>query len=81
MRPLSTLSSYLEHAEIKQESPSEAKEMVLSILHNHKVLIESLREVINKASDAGDEGTIDMTGGFLASLEKKSWMLDAWLDQ
>lgn len=28
-----------------------------------------------------DEGTIDMIGGFLESIEKKSWMLDAWMSK
>jgi len=81
MKPISTLHEYLERSQIKEESPSEAHDMVKTILENHKIMIECLRSVIARAGEAGDEGTIDMTGGFLASLEKKSWMLDAWLDQ
>ena len=34
--------------------------------------------VIKKAEEAGDEGTIDLIGGYIASLEKTSWMLSAW---
>lgn len=38
-----------------------------------------MRRVIALASENGDEGTVDMIGSFLSNIEKKSWMLDAWL--
>ena len=37
-----------------------------------------MRNVIDKADKAGDEGTIDLIGGYIADIEKISWMLDAW---
>ena len=78
-RPLSTIKDYMEHAEIKEPGViSNDREMVLILLDNHRVLIDRFRKVIKKADDANDEGTIDMIGGFLEDLEKKSWMLDAW---
>ena len=45
-----------------------------------QAFIDSLqqREVLTIAGEAGDEGTIDLLGSFLTSVEKDSWMLDAW---
>lgn len=78
-RPLSLYSMYLEKSEIKEaQTPDNDRDMVNITLDNHRILIASMREVIEMADKAGDEGTIDMIGGFLENLEKKSWMLDAW---
>lgn len=79
-RPLSKISDYLKNSDIKEPKGTKKDiEMVANILDNHSVLIAKMRTVLEKAGDAGDEGTIDMVGGFLESLEKRSWMLDAWL--
>lgn len=78
-RPMSTLSAYLDASLVEEAHIVEDdREMVAIILKNHKQLIHCMRAVIESANEAGDEGTIDMTAGFLAELEKKSWMLDAW---
>lgn len=77
--PISTLKEYLELAEIKERPTQDANKMVENVLADHKVLIKNLRSVIEKASEAEDEGTIDLVGGYLSNIEKKSWMLDAWL--
>jgi len=78
-RPMSRLSDYLSLAKI-HEAPllENDREMVLTILENHRILISNLRNIITVAGDLNDEGTIDMAGSFLENLEKKSWMLDAW---
>jgi starvation-inducible DNA-binding protein len=81
MKPTSTLKEYLDSADIKERSTEDPKEMVANILNDHKKIINNLRKVIETAGDASDEGTIDMTAGFLASVEKNSWMLDAWLNK
>jgi len=81
-RPLSRLTDYLSVAEIKEATLVEDdRMMVLTILKNHRILISNLRAVIKTAGEAEDEGSIDMAGGFLESLEKKSWMLDAWANR
>lgn len=80
-KPMSTLAEYLKNSDIKELSTESPREMVESILSDHRKLIANMREVIQTASDAGDEGTIDLVGGFLGSVEKKSWMLDAWLSK
>lgn len=79
--PISTLAEYLEMAKIKEKPTLDTKEMVSNILEDHKILIEDMRKLIEEAGEAKDEGTIDLIAGFLASLEKKSWMLDAWLSK
>ena len=78
-KPMSTLSDYLEYAQIEEvkETLSD-REMVLTLLQNHKILIKNFRKVLKLASDSGDEGTVDMVGSFLENLEKSSWMLDTW---
>lgn len=78
-RPTALFSEYLEQSKV-EEAPviEDSYKMVESILGNHKILIEKMRTVIESAGNASDEGTIDMIGGFLESLEKSSWMLDAW---
>lgn len=79
MRPISQFSTYLERASIEEagEVKSDLK-MVDITLENHRILIENMRRTISAADEIGDEGTIDMIGGFLGNLEKASWMLDAW---
>lgn len=78
-RPVSKMSDYIDMAQIEEASVVEVdRDMVMTILENHKVIIAQLREAIATASDAGDEGTVDMLSSFLENIEKKSWMLDAW---
>jgi starvation-inducible DNA-binding protein len=79
LKPASTLSTYLERSEIKEHVTTDSNEMVRVVLENHRILIENMRRVINLASEKGDEGTVDMISSFLSNIEKKSWMLDAWL--
>jgi starvation-inducible DNA-binding protein len=79
LRPMSTSSAYLESAKIEEAGKvTDSHLMVKTILENHKILIADMRTVINRAGEVKDEGTIDMIGGFLSGMEKKSWMLDAW---
>ncbi len=79
-RPLSNFSDYLQEGSIEEAGKvQEDWLMVKMILENHRSLITSMRKVIEAADKANDEGTIDMVGGFLSSLEKRSWMLDSWL--
>lgn len=78
-RPLSTISAYVDNTEIGEyHKPLKDTEMVKALLENHKILIENFRKVLQAADKAGDEGTIDMIGGFMENMEKLSWMLDAW---
>ncbi len=78
-QPISNYTDYLKLSNIK-ESPSGTKDlkMVEILLEDHGKLLKQMRTVVEKANEAGDEGTIDMVGGFIGHIEKISWMLDAW---
>ncbi|WP_435254879.1 Dps family protein [Tenacibaculum sp. A30] len=77
--PISRYSRYLKIATISEESPFQTdSDMVYILLDDHKTLLTQMSTVIKKAEEAGDEGTIDLIGGYIASLEKTSWMLSAW---
>ena len=79
-RPMSTLSEYLDNSEVKEaKKVTDDVKMVQHILNDHKILIDRMRKVLDAAGEVSDEGTVDMVGSFLENLEKKSWMLDAWL--
>lgn len=78
-RPTSNMSEYLQNSEITEAGKvATDREMVSIVLENHTKLIHSMRNVLKAADESADEGSIDMVAGFLSSLEKKSWMLDAW---
>ncbi|QXP73611.1 DNA starvation/stationary phase protection protein [Tenacibaculum sp. HL-MS23] len=77
--PISRYSRYLKIAAISEESPFQTDtDMVYILLDDHKVLLEQMSLIIKRAEEAEDEGTIDLMGGYIASLEKTSWMLNAW---
>jgi len=78
-KPLGSLSEYIAYSKITEAQDIMRDEnMATVILENHKTLIMLMRESIKEASAIGDEGTVDMLGGFLGTIEKKSWMLNAW---
>ena len=78
-QPTSNFTDYVKMSNIK-ESPSDTKDlkMVEILLDDHGKLLKQMRTVVEKADAAGDEGTIDMIGGFIGHIEKISWMLYAW---
>lgn len=77
--PISKLSDYLEVSRIKESSPLLTDvAMVETIIEDHKILIEQLSKVSNRAEIAKDEGTIDLIGAYIRELEKSTWMLNAW---
>ena len=77
--PMSNLKDYLKTATIKEVSSKLTdKEMVLTILDNHAILLKQMSKVIENASKTKDEGTIDLIGAYVRNLEKSSWMLDAF---
>lgn len=77
--PISLFSNYLKLASVKEVSPLISDvEMVKAILKDHKIVLQQMAQVVKKADEAGDEGTIDMIGSYIGQLQKASWMLDAW---
>ncbi|WP_047247408.1 Dps family protein [Maribacter thermophilus] len=80
--PESRFSEYHKLSKVKEAaSLISDKKMVAQILADHQQLLKQMTKVVQKAEEAGDEGTVDMIGGYIGSLEKVSWMLDAWLKE
>ncbi|WP_405384749.1 Dps family protein [Maribacter sp. LLG6340-A2] len=77
--PTSEFSKYVELSSIKETSSLiPDQQMVKNILEQHEAILKQMSKVVKKAEAAGDEGTIDMIGGYIGEIEKVSWMLDAW---
>ncbi|HZH70448.1 MAG TPA: DNA starvation/stationary phase protection protein [Flavobacteriaceae bacterium] len=78
-QPISNFSEYLKLSSIKEASSSLTdKQMIDALLADHGNLLKQMRTVVEAATNAEDEGTIDLIGGYIRDLEKTSWMLDAW---
>lgn len=52
-----------------------AEDMVIDLAQDQGTVISTIREVWEKAEEAGDEGTIDLLSGRLSVHEKAGWML------
>lgn len=77
--PVSSYEKYLKISSIKESTPFKSDtEMVKDILSDHETLLKQMKNALDKATQAEDEGTIDMLGAYIGELEKASWMLDAF---
>ena len=78
-QPLSNYSDYLDNASLK-ESKSNLKDeaMMGALIKDNDLLLKQMRKTVELASEAGDEGTIDMLGAYIRELEKNTWMLESW---
>jgi starvation-inducible DNA-binding protein len=77
--PTSRYSVYLKMSSISEDSPLQTDaDMIDSLLEDHKTLLQQMYMVLKKAKNAEDEGTTDLISGYISSLEKSSWMLNAW---
>jgi len=77
--PVSKFSDYLKISSLSEASSLITdQEMIEELLNDHKTILAQMSQVLSKAEDAGDEGTIDLIGAYIRELEKSSWMLNAW---
>lgn len=76
--PPSTLKEFLDLAKIKEHPGTypEAKSMIKNLLDDYEMIIEDIRDGINKA----DPGTADLLTEVLRSHEKTAWMLRSLLE-
>lgn len=81
-QPLSNLSEYIQQAEIK-EAPADLSDldMVEYILKDHTILVDRMLKIVELAGDMDDEGTIDLISGYVATIEKESWMLSSFINK
>ncbi|AUC76608.1 MULTISPECIES: Dps family protein [Flavobacteriaceae] len=77
--PVSKFSDYLKISSLSEASSMITdQEMIDELLNDHKTMLSQMKQVLTKAEDAEDEGTIDLIGAYIRELEKSSWMLNAW---
>ena len=78
--PLHAFSKYLKQAGIKEkEGISSAEGTVKEVLDSLKQLLGAEREIAAMASDAGDDGTVNLVTGYMDEQEKMVWMYHAFL--
>lgn len=79
-KPVATLKEHLELSLIKEASGKEdATKMVEKLVADFKTIMKALDNGMTLASDAGDDRTEDLLNAQFQSLEKHTWMLNAYL--
>jgi starvation-inducible DNA-binding protein len=80
--PLHTFDDYTNYAKVPVgKNISEDKKAVKLIVDSLTELLKIERDILNKSSDAEDEGTNAMMSDFIAQQEKTVWMMKAWLNE
>ncbi|MGD1842417.1 MAG: Dps family protein [Thermonemataceae bacterium] len=77
--PLHAFSDFMEKSEIKEaKNIKDAKGTVETTIQNLSTLISKERKILEVASDANDEGTVDLMTEYIQTQEKTTWMLSAY---
>ncbi|WP_246362891.1 Dps family protein [Paenibacillus alba] len=78
--PTATLTQHLEKASVKEAKNDEtAEQMVKQLANDFSLVCSELTEGIELAEENKDQPTADLLIGIRSSLEKHSWMLEAFL--
>lgn len=79
-KPVATLKEHLEIALITEATGKEStEEMVESTIADFKTIMKALKKAMETAADEGDDRTEDLLNANYQSLEKHTWMLNAYL--
>ena len=79
-KPVATLKKHLELSLIKEASGKEdATKMVEKLVADFKTIMKVLDNGMTLAAEAGDDRTEDLLNAQFQSLEKHTWMLNAYL--
>ena len=79
-KPVATMKEHLELSHIAEAKTNETtEEMVETIITDFKIIMKALKEAMNQAAEDGDARTEDMLNVNYQSLEKHTWMLNAFL--
>ena len=80
-KPLSTLASFLDKAEIEEPSDKDysSDEMMQEVIADYETLISFMVDVIETAAEYGDIGTDNMVQGMMKRLEKEHWMISSFI--
>lgn len=78
--PLASLAQALELASVKEDvTVPDAQRMVAATASDLQGFRSKVREAIRLADDAGDRGTVNLLDPIADGLDKKLWMLEAYL--
>lgn len=76
MKPVATLKDSLAVATLKEATGTETvKEMIQNVLNDYKHLNEGFKEVLDLASENGDDATEDLMTSTRVTFQKHIWML------
>ncbi|MFY0743722.1 DNA starvation/stationary phase protection protein [Solibacillus sp. FSL K6-1781] len=79
-KPVATLKEHLELSLIEEASgKEETEEMVSRLIEDFKTIMGALNKAMETASEEGDDRTEDLLNAQFQSLEKHTWMLNAYL--
>lgn len=79
-KPVATLKEHLELSLIEEASgKEETEEMVSRLIEDFHTIMEALNKAMETASEEGDDRTEDLLNAQFQSLEKHTWMLNAYL--
>ena len=79
-KPVATLKEHLEISLIEEATGNEVtEEMVESTIEDFKTIMKALKKAMDTAAEEGDDRTEDLLNANYQSLEKHTWMLNAYL--
>lgn len=79
--PLHSYSQYLENAKLEEKThETDGNTIVKEILDTFQTLLVDQRDILEIASEAKDEGTVDLITGYISGQEKLVWMYRAYLN-
>ncbi|KYG92115.1 Dps family protein [Metasolibacillus sp. FSL H7-0170] len=81
-KPVATLQEHLAQSLIEEaEGKETAEQMVATIVADFKTIMQALNETMSIAAEEGDDRTEDMLNAMYQSIEKHTWMLNAYLGE
>ncbi len=79
-QPASSMKQYLEISDLQEARGGEdAKEMVTELVKDFTSVAKELQSAIAVAEEQSDQPTADLLIGIRSSIEKHTWMLNAFL--
>lgn len=79
-QPSHSFSAYLATAQVSEHTnATNGQETMQGLVKGFSVLIHQQREILEIATQAGDEGTSALMSDYIREQEKLVWMLNAWL--
>lgn len=79
-QPLHSFSAYLATVQVSEHTnATNGQETMQGLVKGFSVLIHQQREILEIATQAGDEGTSALMSDYIREQEKLVWMLNAWL--